>query len=50
MVPEAGHYRNFIDPAETCRPAGVVRKRRNEIPGPQAGIMATPDGRGDRMH
>ncbi|OIN60630.1 tRNA-(ms[2]io[6]A)-hydroxylase [Arsenicibacter rosenii] len=50
MVSEAGHYRNFIELAEAYMPAGVVRKRWKEILELEAGIMATLEVRGDRMH
>ncbi|KAB7733253.1 tRNA 2-methylthio-N6-isopentenyl adenosine(37) hydroxylase MiaE [Rudanella paleaurantiibacter] len=50
MVSEAGHYRNFIELAEEYVPKERVRQRWKEILDIEAGIMATLETRGDRMH
>ncbi len=50
MISEAGHYRNFIDLAETYLPASRVRERWKEFLAVEADIMANLAVRGDRMH
>lgn len=50
MISEAGHYRNFIELAETYVPADRVRQRWKEILALEARILANMDVRGDRMH
>jgi tRNA 2-(methylsulfanyl)-N6-isopentenyladenosine37 hydroxylase len=50
MISEAGHYRTFIDLAETYMPADHVRNRWKEILTIEANILQTMDVRGDRMH
>lgn len=50
MISEAGHYRNFIDLAETYVPADQVRARWKEILSLEAQILANMELRGDRMH
>lgn len=50
MLSEAGHYRSFIELAETYLPAGRVRERWKEFLAVEADIMATMDVRGDRLH
>ena len=50
MISEAGHYRNFIDLAETYLPADRVRERWKEFLAVEADIMAHLAVRGDRMH
>lgn len=50
MISEAGHYRNFIDLAETYMPADRVRQRWKEILELEADIMQTLGVRADRMH
>jgi tRNA 2-(methylsulfanyl)-N6-isopentenyladenosine37 hydroxylase len=50
MVSEAGHYRNFIELAETYVPADRVRTRWKELLTTEAEILATMEVRGDRMH
>ncbi|CCH53644.1 tRNA-hydroxylase [Fibrisoma limi BUZ 3] len=50
MISEAGHYRNFIELAETYVPADRVRRRWKEILDIEASIMQHLDVRGDRMH
>ncbi|CCH00688.1 tRNA-hydroxylase [Fibrella aestuarina BUZ 2] len=50
MISEAGHYRNFIELAETYVDAGRVRQRWKEILALEARILANMDIRGDRMH
>jgi tRNA 2-(methylsulfanyl)-N6-isopentenyladenosine37 hydroxylase len=50
MISEAGHYRTFIDLAETYTPADQVRSRWKELLAIEAQILATMDVRGDRMH
>ncbi len=50
MISEAGHYRTFIELAETYMPADRVRVRWKEILEIEAQIMQTLDVRGDRMH
>ena len=50
MVSEAGHYRAFIDLAETYLPAERVRARWKEFLAVEADIMANMAVRGDRMH
>lgn len=50
MISEAGHYRNFIELAETYLPAEKVRSRWKELLAAEAHIMQTLEVRGDRMH
>jgi tRNA-(ms[2]io[6]A)-hydroxylase len=50
MISEAGHYRNFIDLAETYLPAEHVRERWREFLAVEADIMANLEVRSDRMH
>lgn len=50
MISEAGHYRNFIELAETYLPADKVRSRWKELLAAEAHIMQTLELRGDRMH
>jgi tRNA-(ms[2]io[6]A)-hydroxylase len=50
MISEAGHYRNFIELAETYLPAERVRARWKEFLAVEADIMAHLDVRNDRMH
>ena len=50
MISEAGHYRNFIELAETYLPAERVRQRWKEFLAVEADIIANLDVRGDRMH
>jgi len=50
MISEAGHYRNFIELAETYVPADRVRHRWKEILDIEAAIMQQLEVRGDRMH
>ena len=50
MISEAGHYRAFIDLAETYLPAERVRARWKEYLVIEADIMANLAVRGDRMH
>ena len=50
VIAEAGHYRNFIDLAETYLPANRVRARWKEVLAIEADIMTTLTVRGDRMH
>lgn len=50
MISEAGHYRSFIELAETYLPAVRVRERWKEFLAVEADIMAVMAVRGDRMH
>lgn len=50
MISEAGHYRTFIELAETYLPASRVRERWKEFLAVEADIMATMAVRGDRIH
>ena len=50
MISEAGHYRAFIELAETYLPAERVRARWKEFLAVEADIMANLTVRGDRMH
>ncbi|MDB5242375.1 MAG: tRNA-hydroxylase [Spirosoma sp.] len=50
MVSEAGHYRAFIELAETYLPAERVRSRWKEFLSVEADIIANMALRGDRMH
>ncbi|MFD2936501.1 tRNA-(ms[2]io[6]A)-hydroxylase [Spirosoma flavum] len=50
MISEAGHYRSFIDLAETYLPAERVRERWKEFLAVEADIMANLTIRGDRLH
>ncbi|MBC8155043.1 MAG: tRNA-(ms[2]io[6]A)-hydroxylase [Bacteroidetes bacterium] len=50
MISEAGHYRNFIELAETYLPADRVRQRWKELLAIEADIMTGLEVRVDRMH
>lgn len=50
MISEAGHYRTFIELAETYLPAKRVRERWKEFLTIEADIMANLAVRSDRMH
>lgn len=50
MISEAGHYRSFIDLAETYLPADRVRARWKEVLAIEADIMANLAVRDDRLH
>lgn len=50
MISEAGHYRNFIELAESYVPVERVRARWKEFLAVEADIMANLTVRGDRMH
>ena len=50
VIAEAGHYRNFIDLAETYLPTDRVRTRWKEVLAIEADIMTSLTVRGDRMH
>ena len=50
MISEAGHYRNFIELAETYLPAERVRERWKEFLAVEADIVANLAVRADRMH
>ncbi len=50
MISEAGHYRTFIDLAETYLPAERVRQRWKEFLAEEAALLSTLTVRGDRMH
>jgi tRNA-(ms[2]io[6]A)-hydroxylase len=50
MISEAGHYRTFIELAETYLPAGRVRERWKEFLAVEADIILNLGVRGDRMH
>jgi tRNA 2-(methylsulfanyl)-N6-isopentenyladenosine37 hydroxylase len=50
MVSEAGHYRMFLELAESVMPEDVVEKRWKEFLAIEAEIMKGLEVRGDRMH
>jgi len=50
MISEAGHYRTFIELAETYLPAERVRQRWKEFLAEEAAILSVMTVRGDRMH
>ena len=50
MISEAGHYRSFIELAETYVPPVRVRERWKEFLAAEAEILASMTVRGDRMH
>lgn len=50
MISEAGHYRTFIELAETYLPAQRVRERWKEFLAAEADIITNLAVRGDRMH
>ncbi|MHA4738860.1 MiaE family protein [Dyadobacter sp. MSC1_007] len=50
MVSEAGHYRTFLELAETYVPQAEVRARWKELLHAEAEIMRTLTPRGDRIH
>ncbi|GGN03493.1 tRNA 2-methylthio-N6-isopentenyl adenosine(37) hydroxylase MiaE [Dyadobacter beijingensis] len=50
MVSEAGHYRTFLELAETYMPADKVRARWKELLHAEAAIMQSLSPRGDRIH
>lgn len=50
MISEAGHYRTFLELAETYVPAEKVRVRWKELLHSEAEIMHSLSPRGDRIH
>ncbi len=50
MISEAGHYRTFLELAETYLPAERVRARWKELLHSEAKIMRSLSPRGDRIH
>jgi tRNA-(ms[2]io[6]A)-hydroxylase len=50
MISEAGHYRTFIELAETYVPEPKVRQRWKELLHAEAEIMKSLTPRGDRIH
>jgi tRNA 2-(methylsulfanyl)-N6-isopentenyladenosine37 hydroxylase len=50
MISEAGHYRTFLELAETYAPAEKVRARWKELLHAEAAIMQSLSPRGDRIH
>lgn len=50
MVSEAGHYRTFLELAETYVPEDNVRRRWKELLHAEAEIMKSLTPRGDRIH
>lgn len=50
MVSEAGHYKNFIELAQTIKSETYVRQLWKEFLVAEAEIIATLEVRGDRMH
>ena len=50
MISEAGHYRTFLELAETYIPAEKVRTRWKELLHAEAEIMQSLSPRGDRIH
>ena len=50
MISEAGHYRTFLELAETYVPAEKVRARWKELLHAEAEIMLSLSPRGDRIH
>jgi tRNA-(ms[2]io[6]A)-hydroxylase len=50
MVSEASHYKNFLHLAKEYMPEEYVNKRWKEILKLEAGIIATLEIKGDRMH
>ena len=50
MISEAGHYRTFIDLAETYLPADRVRQRWKAFLTEEAALLSAMTVRGDRMH
>ncbi|MNL81519.1 hypothetical protein D3C87_2086640 [compost metagenome] len=50
MVSEAGHYRTFLELAETYVPQAEVRARWKELLHAEAEIMRSLTPRGDRIH
>ena len=50
MISEAGHYRTFLELAETYVPAEKVRARWKELLHAEAEIMHSLAPRGDRIH
>lgn len=50
MISEAGHYRTFLELAETYVPATKVRARWKELLHAEAEIMKSLTPRGDRIH
>lgn len=50
MISEAGHYRTFLELAETYVPAEKVRARWKELLHAEAEIMHSLSPRGDRIH
>ncbi|PWJ57323.1 tRNA-(ms[2]io[6]A)-hydroxylase [Dyadobacter jejuensis] len=50
MVSEAGHYRTFLELAETYIPKEIVRHRWKQVLEEEAAIMLSLTPRADRMH
>lgn len=50
MISEAGHYRTFLELAETYVPVAKVRARWKELLHSEAEIMQSLSPRGDRIH
>ena len=50
MISEAGHYRNFIELAETYQPKEKVRARWEELLRQEAEVMKNLEVRSDRFH
>lgn len=50
MISEAGHYRTFLELAETYAPVEKVRARWKELLHSEAEIMQSLTPRGDRIH
>ncbi|GGH43043.1 tRNA 2-methylthio-N6-isopentenyl adenosine(37) hydroxylase MiaE [Dyadobacter endophyticus] len=50
MISEAGHYRTFLELAETYVPVEKVRARWKELLHAEAEIMQSLSPRGDRIH
>lgn len=50
MISEAGHYRTFLELAETYVPTEKVRARWKELLHAEAEIMQSLSPRGDRIH
>lgn len=50
MISEAGHYRLFIDLANSVQPEEIVRKRWKEMLLIEAEIIKNLEVRGDRIH
>jgi len=50
MIAEAGHYRLFIDLANTVQPEEIVRQRWKEFLAEEVKILENIEVRGDRIH